>query len=123
MVVRIAAIGFMIVGATFPAIAASITNRDDKDHELTIIEGDGKQPHLLKPAGVLDGVCLRGCVVRIGTSQNDEYELEGSETVSIEDGYLYYDGADAGPEPAPGSKARPPPIGEPSPGRVPSKEH
>lgn len=121
MYVRTAAIGLVIVAAAFPALSASITNRDDKDHELTVIEGDAKQPHVLKPAGVLDGVCLKGCVVRIGSSQNDEYELEGSEIVSIEDGYLYYDGSDTGPDSAPGTKAQPPPTRDTSPGSAPSK--
>ena len=113
MVLRTAAIGLAIAGATFPAFAASITNRDDKDRELTVIEGDGRQPHLLKPAGILDGVCLRGCIIRIGNSANDEYELEGSEIVSIEGGYLYYDGSDAGSQSVPGPKAQPPPTQSP----------
>ena len=55
-----------------------------------------KADHLLKPAQVLEGICEKGCVVRLNDSENDEYELEGTEVVSIEEGYLYYDG----PEPS-----------------------
>jgi hypothetical protein len=98
-----------------PAHAVSVTNRDDKDYKLTVVEGDAKQDHVLKPNGVLDGVCLKGCVVRLGDSENDEYELEGTEVVSIEDGYLYFDGPEVGAEPAPGSNAQPPPAQAPAP--------
>jgi hypothetical protein len=101
--------------AAVPAHAVSVTNRDDKEHTLTIVEGDSKQQQVLKPAQLLDGVCLKGCIIRVGTSENDEYELEGSEIVSIEDGYLYYDGPDAAAETAPGVKPEPPPSSSPAP--------
>ena len=70
----------------------SITNRDDKDHKLTIVEGEARTDHVLKPTQVLEGICDKGCVIRLNDSDNDEYELEGTEVVSIEEGYLYYDG-------------------------------
>jgi hypothetical protein len=84
--------------AVSPVLATvSITNRDDRDHKLTIIEGDGatKTDHVLKAGQVLEGVCPNGCVIRLNDSEEDEYELEGTEVVSIEEGYLYYDGPDA----------------------------
>ncbi len=91
------------------ASAISITNRDDKDHKITVIEGETKTDHALKAAAVIENICLKGCVVRLNDSENDEYELEGTEVVSIEDGYLYYDGPDAPaettPTPAPGAPA------------------
>jgi hypothetical protein len=77
------------------AVGVSITNRDDKDHKLTIMEGEAKADHVLKPSQVLEGICEKGCVIRLNDSENDEYELEGSEVVSIEEGYLYYDGPEA----------------------------
>jgi len=87
------------------AQAISIANRDDKDHKVTVIEGEAKADHTVKPAAVLEGICLKGCVVRLNDSEDDEYELEGPEVVSIEDGYLYYDGPDAPPEAAPKPKS------------------
>ncbi len=84
--------------------AVSITNRDDKEHKLTVIEDEGKTKadHTLKGGGQLDGVCKAGCIVRLNDSEEDEYELEGTETVSIEEGFLYYEGGDAPAETAPG---------------------
>ena len=82
------------------ALAVSITNRDDRDQKITIIEGATTKDQTLKPEGTIEGVCLKGCVVRLNDSEDDEYELEGNEVVSIEDGYLYYDGPDAGAEPS-----------------------
>ena len=104
-----------LIGIAAPALAVSVTNRDDKEHKLTIIEGDAKVDRILAPSGSLDGICLKGCVIRLSDSENDEYELEGPEVVSIEDGYLYNDAAESGGEMAPGPQAQPPSSGTPTP--------
>ncbi len=77
--------------------AVTITNRDDKDHKLTILEEEGtkKTDVVLKANQVVDNVCAKGCVIRLNDSEEDEYELEGNEAVSIEEGYLYYDTPEA----------------------------
>ena len=108
------AIGFDPSGSD-PAFAVSVTNRDDKEHKLTIIEGDARADRVVAPSATIEAVCLKGCVIRLSDSENDEYELEGTEIVSIEDGYLYYDGPDQGSEMAPGSQAQPPPSPSPGP--------
>lgn len=99
--------------------AVTFVNRDDKDHKLTVIEDGGAKTtdHTLKPSQVLEGICEKGCVVRINDSEEDEYELEAGDKVSIEEGYLYYDepeaqqGGSAGA--APRSPAAPAPAEEP----------
>lgn len=100
MTFRTIAAGLVLVclSAAGVAAGASITNRDDKDHKLTIMEGQAKADHVLKPSQVLEGICEKGCVVRLNDNENDEYELEGTEIVSIEEGYLYYDGPEASDE-------------------------
>lgn len=77
--------------------AVTLVNRDDKDHKLTVIEESGTKTtdHILKPSQVLEGICEKGCVIRINDSEEDEYELEAGDKVSIEEGYLYYDEPDA----------------------------
>jgi hypothetical protein len=84
------------------AHAASITNRDDRDHKVTIIEGDTRTDHVIKPSQVLTGVCAKGCTVRLDDEEDDEYQLEAEDVVSIEEDSLYYDNPDtpAGPAPA-----------------------
>jgi hypothetical protein len=77
------------------ACASSITNRDDKDHKVTVIMGEATKDHVLVPSAALEGICQKGCVIRLNDSNDDEYELKGSDVVSIEDGYLYYDGPPA----------------------------
>jgi hypothetical protein len=92
-----------------PAEAISITNRDDKEYKVTILEEDGTKTtdHVLKPNQVLEGICPKGCVVRLNDNEEDEYELvDGTEIVSIEEGYLYYD-QDEAPSAAPGTGAPP----------------
>jgi hypothetical protein len=71
--------------------SASITNRDDKDQVVTIIEGSSQKDHILKPNAVLRGICETGCLIRLGASRDDPFELSGSENTSIEEGELYDD--------------------------------
>ena len=76
---------------TSAAEAVTVTNRDDRDIKVTIIEGDTRQDKVLGAGKVIEGVCQKGCIIRLNDSENDEYELEGSEGVSVEEGFLYYD--------------------------------
>ena len=85
---------------TSAASAVTVANRGDKDVKLTVIEGDAKQDQVLAAGKVLEGVCQKGCIIRLNDSENDEYELEGSESVSVEEGFLYYD--------SPGTEGAPP---------------
>lgn len=95
------------------ADAATVTNRDDRDHSVTIIEGDTDKNHIVKPHAVLEGICQKGCLIRLDDGKDDPYELEGSEVTSIEDGQLYDDeqgslatpnDGDASPPSQPGSR-------------------
>ena len=116
MVRAILATGVLLMAFAAPAAAIKVKNNDDKEHKITVIEGETKKDHVLKPTAVLEGICLKGCVIRLNDSDNDEYELEGGEEVSIEDGYLYYDSAEAPADtPADTSKAPPAPAPAPAP--------
>ena len=77
------------------AHAATLTNTDDKERKITIIEGELKHDHTLNPSAVLSDICLKGCIIRLGESVDDEYVLEGPEVVSIEDMKLFDDGPDS----------------------------
>lgn len=94
------------------AHAATVTNRDARDHKVTIIEGDARNYHVVKPNAVLEGICQKGCLIRLDDSEEDPYELKGSEVTSIEEGQLYDDeleapalpdGGNEGPPSQPGS--------------------
>src|SRR4029078_3465478 len=50
--------------------------------------------HVLKPSQALNGICVKGCTIRLNDTEDDEYQLEESDVVSIEDGSLFYDGSD-----------------------------
>src|SRR5205085_1152024 len=89
------------------AHASSLTNRDDKDYKVTVIEGGVTKDQVLKPSAALEGICLKGCVVRLNDSENDDYELQGSDVVSLEDGHLYYDGPPPSPVPKAGEVVEP----------------
>jgi hypothetical protein len=91
---------------TSAAHAVTITNRDVKDMKVSVIEGAARQDHVLATGKGLDGVCQKGCIIRLNDSESDEYELEGPEVVSIDGGFLYYDGSESGSAP-PGGDALP----------------
>ena len=92
----------LLLGST-AAHAVSITNRDDQDHKVTVVEGDTKTDYVLKPSQALNGICAKGCTVHLDDDEEEEYQLEVDDVVSIEEGNLYYDtpGAPGGSNPAP----------------------
>ncbi|MEZ5853207.1 MAG: hypothetical protein R3D67_00120 [Hyphomicrobiaceae bacterium] len=99
----------LALSATAATASVTVTNRDTKDHQLTIIEDNGTKTseQTLKPEQTLDSICPKGCVIRLNGKAEDEYELEPNDRVSIEEGYLYYD--DPAPnEPASGGTTPPP---------------
>jgi hypothetical protein len=100
-----------LLTSSIAADAATITNRDEQDQKITIVEGETSTEHTIRPGQVLDKVCMKGCIVRLSESDEDEYELAGDDIVSIEEGFLYYDGPDAASNP--GSAA--PLPGQPAP--------
>jgi hypothetical protein len=91
-----------LLSSSTAAHAVTITNRDDQDHKVTIVEGDTKTDHVLKPQQVLSGICAKGCTVHLNDDEEEEYQLESEDVVSIEESSLYYDTPEtpAGPAPA-----------------------
>lgn len=86
------------------AHAGSITNRDDRDHKITVIEGEAKKDHVLKPNGSLQNICPKGCLIRLNDNADDEpYELEGSDAISIDGGELWQEKADEPNAPSSGA--------------------
>jgi hypothetical protein len=84
-----------LLSSATAAHAVSITNRDERDHRVTVIEGEAAAEHVLKPSQTVTGICLKGCTIRMNNSEDDEYRLTANDVVSIEDGTVYYDGPDA----------------------------
>jgi hypothetical protein len=96
----------IVLGVT-AAHGASISNRDERDYTVTIIEGEAKADHALKPSQTLSDVCLKGCTIRVDDNADDEYRLTGGDVVSIEDGTVFYDAPETPEDPAaPGAKGK-----------------
>lgn len=82
----------VLASATAAHAAVTITNRDDQEHTILIIEGESRTEHVLKPSQTLTGVCEKGCSLRIDDDDEDDpYLLKPDVSVSIEDGVLYYE--------------------------------
>ncbi len=114
----LAAVLFLGSVASAATAAVTVVNRDDKDYKLTIVEDNGARTtdHTLKPSQVLEGVCEQGCLMRVNDSEEDEYELQAGDKVSIEEGYLYYDEPESsqqGSAPAAAPPATTPPAAAP----------
>lgn len=89
------------------AHASTLTNRDDRDHKVTVIEAKSTKDQVLRPSATLKEICSKGCVVRLNDDDDSEYALNGDEVVAIEDGYLYYDEPAGAQVPEAGDAATP----------------
>ncbi len=72
--------------------AVTLSNNDSTAYKIEIMVKTAIREHELAPGKKLIGVCKAGCVIRLNGSAADDYELEGTERISIEGGLVYYDG-------------------------------
>jgi hypothetical protein len=68
--------------------AITLTNRDPADQKLIVIEGDKESEMVLK-AGEKRELCQKSCVIRL--PDGEDYEFDGPEVVSLEEGLLFLD--------------------------------
>lgn len=88
----------VLVSAGQPALAVTLTNRDAKPHLIEVQFKSSRRAHELAPGKSLSGFCPEGCIVRLNESAEHDFELEGTERVSIEGGLIYYDGEEVTPQ-------------------------
>ncbi len=70
------------------ASAISLTNRDTADRKLIVIEGDTQTERMIRAGEKLE-LCAKSCVIRL--PDGEDYEFDGPEIVSLEDGLLFLD--------------------------------
>ena len=75
--------------AVSQAQALQITNHDATEQKITVTEKEKAHDLVVKPSEVLDGICNDGCTIK--TSDGEEYEFDGNEVVSIEEGLMFLD--------------------------------
>jgi hypothetical protein len=78
--------------------AITLTNRDTTDQKLVVIEGDKQSERTVK-AGEKIELCPKSCVIRM--PDGEDYEFDGQELVSLEEGLLFLDDPDS---PAPNTR-------------------
>ena len=89
-----AAAGWFVL-ALFPVQsveAAALSNKDTSAYKIEVISKGGRREHELSPGKSITEFCKVGCIIRLNSDAANDYELEGSERVSIEGGLVYYDG-------------------------------
>ena len=72
--------------------AAALSNKDSAAHKVEVRSKSGRRQHELPPGKSITEFCKAGCIIRLNGDAANDYELEGSERVSIEGGLVYYDG-------------------------------
>lgn len=70
------------------AFGITLTNRDASDQALIIIEGDRQSERTIKAGEKLE-LCEKSCVIRL--PDGEDYEFDGPEIVSLEEGLLFLD--------------------------------
>jgi hypothetical protein len=75
--------------AASQASALQLTNRDTADHKLVVTENGATQDIVIQPSQMLDSICVKGCTIKM--SDGEEYEFDGTEVVSIEEGLMFLD--------------------------------
>jgi len=80
------------VGLSAANAASSVTNREDAAVTVRVVAGSARVEHVLQPMQRLGDICAEGCILEIIGREDARYVLEGNEDVSIEDGFVYYDG-------------------------------
>jgi hypothetical protein len=68
--------------------AITLTNRDRADQKLVVIEGDKQSETVIKAGEKLE-LCKKSCVIRL--PDGEDYEFDGGEIVSLEEGLLFLD--------------------------------
>lgn len=85
----------MVALLPLPAASITLTNRDANERKLTIVEGDKQSERTIKPGEKIE-TCPQSCVIKLG--DGEDYEFDGTEIVSLEDGLLFLDGPDEQPK-------------------------
>ena len=70
------------------AFGITLTNRDSSDQTLIVIEGDKQSERTIKAGEKLE-LCDKSCVIR--RPDGEDYEFDGKEIVSLEEGLLFLD--------------------------------
>ena len=85
----IAALSMIIALFTTAAAAVTVKNLDETEQTVTVVEGSVPQDLIVKPGASLEGICLKGCLIRLNGNTQEPYELEGTEVTTIEKGQLW----------------------------------
>lgn len=88
-IVLSAAVMVFVLASGAPAYALSVTNRDGTDQKITITEGEKQRQEVVATMKTLANVCPAGCVIQL--QNGEEYEFDGNEIVSIEEGLMFLD--------------------------------
>jgi hypothetical protein len=89
-VASIFCVGVLMLFAV-PAEALTITNSDADSHKITVKVGGDAKELTIAPQTEVDPPCDKGCTVEL--ESGEQYEMQGGEQASIEDGVLFVDAA------------------------------
>ena len=89
-ITALAAMAAVILSGT--ASALTITNNDKQDYKLTVTIGETTKNVTIKPEETIKDICSAACSIRLNGDEENEYDLEVGEIVSIEENSIvFYD--------------------------------
>lgn len=72
-----------------PALALTISNLDAEPHTVSVTAGDKTEQVKVEAQQTAEPACQGGCKVKL--ENDEEYQLKGSEKVSIDGGAIFID--------------------------------
>lgn len=88
-VAKLIGLGVLCMLFAGPAEALTITNTDPDAHTITVKAGGDSKELTIEPQTAVDPPCDKGCTVEL--ESGEQYEMQGGEEVSIEDGVIFVD--------------------------------
>ena len=89
---RIATVlGLGVLGMSLapPAQALTVSNVDPEAHSITVKAGSDSTKLIVEPSKEVEPACASGCIIEL--ENGEQYEMKGSEEVSIEGGIMFVD--------------------------------
>jgi len=89
--VTVLGLGLLGLICAFPAQALTISNTDSDPHTVTVTAGSDSAEFTIEPQAAVEPPCEPSCMIEL--ESGEQYEMAGSEELTIEDGNIFVDAA------------------------------
>ena len=90
-IVTIFGLGLLGFFCVLPAQALTISNIDPDPHTVTVTAGSDSKQFTVESQASVEPSCEPGCTIELDSGE--QYEMQGREKITIEDGNIFVDAA------------------------------